>query len=336
MADGTKTVVDISKPGTTPPDASGKPVIVSHKPMIKDPMINDEASAETDVPKDDKQSAPLIRENNKVIEPLSKPGDKPVESVKEEAAIVEAVIDQKGSKKKTTKSLQDTQEKNDQLEKLVESKKYFVKIRIPKQKRNKRVLVIVVFVILASLLSFGLAADAKIIPVSVPFDFIKIEKSVGDTMVRTQPLSDSTTTKEDNMKSTDNKGADVSGPVSVSGDMKRQTDIQLIQNELETYFTKQVSPVGYPTLEQMNDTNFVTTNLANIASQKVQDPEAKDGLFANTPAAKIYSYQVTTASGEACDNVNIVCTKYTLTATLSDGTIYTKTSIVTSDTPTEQ
>ena len=39
---------DITKPGKTAPDATGRPVIVGHKPVLQqDPMV----SGETDTPK---------------------------------------------------------------------------------------------------------------------------------------------------------------------------------------------------------------------------------------------------------------------------------------------
>lgn len=182
MAEDTTKVADVSRPGTTPPDASAKPIIVSHKPMMKDPMVN-ENSAETDVPAEEKSKTPLNKDGNKVIEPLEKTDDKSEKEEKteetpenEEVAVVEAVLDQKDGKKKSVKETQDAAEKNDQFEKLVESKKYFVKVRAPKRRRNKRVLITIVVVSLFALVGFGMAADAEMVDVDVPFDFIKVQQ----------------------------------------------------------------------------------------------------------------------------------------------------------------
>src|SRR5688572_11245924 len=38
----TKRVMDVSKPGKSAPDSSSRPIIVGHKPMIADPMVNPE------------------------------------------------------------------------------------------------------------------------------------------------------------------------------------------------------------------------------------------------------------------------------------------------------
>lgn len=50
-------VMDVAKPGKTAPDASGRPLIVGHQPMVKDPMMsNPTAPADDLVQKEDQKS----------------------------------------------------------------------------------------------------------------------------------------------------------------------------------------------------------------------------------------------------------------------------------------
>lgn len=189
-----KGVFDVSKPGSTPPDSSAKPIIVSHKPLIKDPTLKDEVQ-ENDKP-DEKLKAPSEKaeQSKTVIKPLDekitsqeseKPENQPTEkdndtnkSANQEQAVVDAVVSQTSEKKQKKIDEEDAQENRDKINKLVESKKYFVKIRPAKSKRKKRAFVIILLVILLALTGIGLAADAEVIDIDVPFDFIKIEKPV--------------------------------------------------------------------------------------------------------------------------------------------------------------
>ena len=55
MANGSKKsapkVMDVSKPGKTNPDSSGRPLVVTHRPMVQDPTLAKSAQAdETDIP----------------------------------------------------------------------------------------------------------------------------------------------------------------------------------------------------------------------------------------------------------------------------------------------
>ena len=70
MAKGDKKNVDgVSKPGTTPPDSSAKPIIISHKPMIKDSTVTSDSAEKTDAAA--KPEKPLTSNSSKVIEPLN-------------------------------------------------------------------------------------------------------------------------------------------------------------------------------------------------------------------------------------------------------------------------
>ena len=81
MADKTKTtkktvkasasppkVFDVAHPGQSLPSSSGKPIIVSHRSLVRDPMMTPEAATENT---DEPQSAPVLPSTKKTrIEPL--------------------------------------------------------------------------------------------------------------------------------------------------------------------------------------------------------------------------------------------------------------------------
>ncbi len=115
----------------------------------------------------------------------------------------------------------------------------------------------------------------------------------------------------------------------------RQTAIDTLQSQLETYYYAENTK--YPTLAQLNDAAWRAKNLPKLAANGLQDPRwsAKvtacttggKAVAAATPAANCYSYQVTAANGDACDNVKVDCVHYTLTAFLEGGDKYVKSSL---------
>lgn len=65
-------IFDVSKPGKTTPDATARPIIVGHKAMIQDPMVNNDSPPAEDKPKDD-TTAPA--HTNKIIQPPEEESD---------------------------------------------------------------------------------------------------------------------------------------------------------------------------------------------------------------------------------------------------------------------
>ncbi|MFO0920045.1 MAG: hypothetical protein U0451_00020 [Candidatus Saccharimonadales bacterium] len=200
-----KNVFDIAKPGSTVPSSTSKPVIISHKPLIKDSTVVEEkegSTSETPAPKAPSEKVT----SSKIIQPLtpSEPekeapqldsvgttedsltDEKVVEDTVEdsnesedksqEEAIVDAVVSQTDDKKAKKKEADEQIAHREKINKLIESKQYFVRVRQPKSKRNKKMLLLVLFVVLVGMITFGLAADAEIIDFNVPFDFIKKEQ----------------------------------------------------------------------------------------------------------------------------------------------------------------
>lgn len=104
----------------------------------------------------------------------------------------------------------------------------------------------------------------------------------------------------------------------------RQQDISEIRDELEVYYTQYNK---YPTLNELNDTSWRTKYMKGLDSGVLQDPSSHTNTIVSKPAKDIYAYTVTAASGKACDNVKILCTQYTLTATLEGGGTYVKNNL---------
>jgi hypothetical protein len=172
-----KKAMDVAKPGKSTPDTTARPVIVTHKPMVQDPMVKTEETP-TDVP--NKEDANLSTHTAKTIKPLNEKEtpepaeDKPAEASEEkpeqagsDAAVVDAVVDQAAVDKKKQNEADDAAKaKQAALAKLIEEKKYFVKVGQVARRRNNRIAV--VFVLLVVVLIGGyLAIDAGIIKTSI-------------------------------------------------------------------------------------------------------------------------------------------------------------------------
>lgn len=229
-----KKAMDVSKPGKVAADASARPVIVSHRPIVQDPMVKPETEvsefepvqSDTTEPK----SAPTSGE--KVVEPInkdvvpesseetkgdntpskvaeeiiddpkpevetkvesatpktaeaeSKPSPSSEQDVKSdakkatsssEAAEVDAIADQATSgKHKEKQDAEQEAAKQAHLQKLIDDKKYFVKTGQVARRRNNRIAV-AFLVLLIILIGLYIAIDAKILKVGfdVPFQLIK-------------------------------------------------------------------------------------------------------------------------------------------------------------------
>ena len=125
-----------------------------------------------------------------------------------------------------------------------------------------------------------------------------------------------------------------SGVQAKNRNSNRQANVNSLQSQLETYYAEKTK---YPSITQMNDTNWRAQNLKQIPAFTVTDPQwnnkttacTSDGkaTFATSPTTKCYSYQATTTDGSPCTDANVACTQYTLTATFEGGEKYVKTSL---------
>lgn len=101
---------------------------------------------------------------------------------------------------------------------------------------------------------------------------------------------------------------------------KRQTDLVAIDGHLEAY---NGTNGYYPTLANMNDSSFLSSNMQGLDPAALQDPTGSSQTLVSSPVAGAYAY-VPTPSG--CDNTTTQCTGFTLTATLEGGGTYVKQS----------
>ncbi len=105
-------------------------------------------------------------------------------------------------------------------------------------------------------------------------------------------------------------------------DTERKTDIKALHGQLEAY---QAQNGKYPTLANVNDAAFRSTNMKGLDPAALQDPKGAAPTLVAAPAANVYAYAVTPAG---CDNgAGGDCTSYTLTATLEGGGTYVKQSL---------
>jgi prepilin-type N-terminal cleavage/methylation domain-containing protein len=102
---------------------------------------------------------------------------------------------------------------------------------------------------------------------------------------------------------------------------KRQTDLKSLQTKLEAFYNDNGY---YPNLADMQSDTWLAANMKGFDLNSLVDPsntsQSNDPVA--TPAAKVYAYAVTDASGNSCAGAgnDVNCAKYTLTATF-EGTV---------------
>jgi general secretion pathway protein G len=106
-------------------------------------------------------------------------------------------------------------------------------------------------------------------------------------------------------------------------DTERKTDINALHGQLEAY---QAQNGKYPTLANVNDTAFRSTDMKGLDAAALQDPKGTAQTLVDTPAANEYAY---VAAPAGCDDLvgGTDCTSYALTATLEGGGTYVKQSL---------
>lgn len=108
---------------------------------------------------------------------------------------------------------------------------------------------------------------------------------------------------------------------------ERETDVKALHSSLEAYYAQNGV---YPTLANVNDSTWRSTNLRGFDSAALQDPQGSAETLVAAPAADVYAYDVSDDSGNACDNGaagGTDCTQYTITATLEGGGTFTKSNL---------
>ncbi len=107
-------------------------------------------------------------------------------------------------------------------------------------------------------------------------------------------------------------------------DAERKADLTVLHDYLADYFTQNTY---YPTFGNLNDPNWVATNLPGINPAVFRDPLGANSQLLAQPKAGNFAYQVASATAKACDNnpaaaISQLCSIYSLTTVLSDGKQY--------------
>ncbi len=105
-------------------------------------------------------------------------------------------------------------------------------------------------------------------------------------------------------------------------DSERETDVSAVAAQVEAYYAQNAK---YPTLANLQDATWVTTNLKGLDANALKDPKWTTGSApAATSAVGNYGYATTPAN---CDNgTNGDCDNFTLTATRESGGTFVKKS----------
>ena len=102
-----------------------------------------------------------------------------------------------------------------------------------------------------------------------------------------------------------------------SNNALRQANIESIQTNVEAYYTQHSL---YPTTAEMTNASWVKANLQNLDANALKDPQGTTASLVSAPTKNALSYQAgADPSLTACDNVQVNCNYYKLTAILSDG-----------------
>jgi prepilin-type N-terminal cleavage/methylation domain-containing protein len=105
-------------------------------------------------------------------------------------------------------------------------------------------------------------------------------------------------------------------------DRTREADINALHSQIEYYYGQNGT---YPTLANLNDATWRSTNLKGLDSEALKDPKGASATLVAAPAASSYAYVVTPAN---CDNASGGdCTAYVLTATYEGGGTFVKNSL---------
>jgi hypothetical protein len=154
--------------------------------------------------------------------------------------------------------------------------------------------------------------------------YIPTEHKKGENCQTIKPYlygSNSSDLFDDSFMRSLNSSSSSSAVQGSAKDTERKTDIMTLQGHLEAAYAQNGF---YPTLAQLNDATWRSTNMKGLDKEALRDPQGSGYQLSATASATSYSYKVSSESGASCDNVTTDCAKFTVTATLGDGTSYSK------------
>lgn len=186
-----KAITDIDKPGDSKPPATSKPVIVTNRPILKDPMMTSGDSSPADS-KTDEEKKELAHSTAPVIKPLDKPQpesepEKPAEPAKlaepetpekepepEKPELAPKTDDKPASAKPANSNKQkpdvetaEQAKREAAIQHLIDSKKYELPINAVEKRKSKRFVVMGIVLAILLVLAWGdIAADAGIIHIN--------------------------------------------------------------------------------------------------------------------------------------------------------------------------
>ncbi len=175
---------DVDRPGKSAPSATSKPVIVSNRPLLKDPMVVDEDAALEEETTEKEELAhslgPKIQPLNEPDQPepepeaadeppAEEPAEKKTPPAEPEAADEEdtpAKTEAKSKKKDETEAAEQAKHAAD-VQKLIDSGQYVLPINAVEKRKAKHFVVLGVFLaILLALAWADIAMDAGLVHVN--------------------------------------------------------------------------------------------------------------------------------------------------------------------------
>lgn len=188
---------DVAKPDKVTPDASSRPLIVGHKPILKDPMVTQDAEekpVETTNEKPvtrNKTVAPLTPETTAETPPTEPTADTPpaseaasaeatpaptdsAQASSDDAAVMDALAEQAGADKKDKAASEAELKAQEEIAKHIAEKTYNVPISATDVEKRTQA---TAWLLLLLVVIFGavLAVDAGLVDIDItlPFDLIK-------------------------------------------------------------------------------------------------------------------------------------------------------------------
>lgn len=119
-------------------------------------------------------------------------------------------------------------------------------------------------------------------------------------------------------------GSTFTGIQGRARDTERQTDIKAMHGQVEAYYAQNGL---YPSLTEMNDASWRSKNMRGLDIEALKDPDGSETNLSAAPGKDTYSYAPKASDERDCNNPSKPCTTYKLTATLEDGSTYTKSAL---------
>ncbi len=101
-------------------------------------------------------------------------------------------------------------------------------------------------------------------------------------------------------------------------DSQRQTDINAVNSHLATYYAEEGH---YPLYSELSSSTWIASNMKGLDAEALKDPKGGT-IQAGASDSTHYGYEVTCSTADDA----ATCDSYTLTASLEDGTTFTKKS----------